>query len=88
MLKHVMPHVKELAHEAASKALESKAVALSVAATTAALGRSELQSMAQLYATIAGGILTTVLIIKHTYEAYAKYKEDMRKQNENIVNQK
>ena len=75
--------VREVIHEAASKAVESKAVAASVAAGTAALGFKEMQSYAQLFATIAAGILSLVLIFKHGYDVYKVWKagkdEDSKK---------
>lgn len=79
MLRHVTKigeniNAKELVQEVASRAIESKAVAASVAAGTAALGLAEMQSYAQLFATIAAGVLSVVLIIKHVYDVYKKWK--------------
>lgn len=79
MLKHVTKlsedaSVREVIQETAMRAAESKAVAASVAATTAALGLSDMQSMAQLFATIAAGVLSVVLVIKHGYDVYLAWK--------------
>lgn len=79
MLKHVMKlsenaSAKEIMQEVAIRAVDSKSVAASVAATTAALGLSDMQSMAQLFATIAAGILSVVLVIKHGYDVYRAWK--------------
>jgi hypothetical protein len=79
MLRHVTKigeniNAKELVQEVASRAIESKAVAASVAAGTAALGLAEMQSYAQLFATVAAGVLSVVLIIKHVYDVYKKWK--------------
>jgi len=79
MLKHVTrlsedASVREAIHEVANRAIESKAVAASVAAGTAALGLAEMQSYAQLFATIAAGVLSVVLIVKHVYDVYKKWK--------------
>lgn len=79
MLKHVMKlsedaSTKEIMQEVAIRAVDSKSVAASVAATTAALGLSDMQSMAQLFATIAAGILSVVLVIKHGYDVYRAWK--------------
>jgi hypothetical protein len=70
---------KEIVGELASRAVESKAVAASIAAGTAALGLSDMQSYAQLFATIAAGILSVVLVVKHgadVYRAWRKGDED------------
>ena len=79
MLKHVMKlsedaSTKEIMQEVAIRAVDSKSVAASVAATTAALGLSDMQSMAQLFATIAAGILSVVLVNKHGYDVYRAWK--------------
>ena len=66
---------KEIVGELASRAAESKAVAVSIAAGTAALGLSEMQSYAQLFATIAAGILSVVLFIKHGYDVYRTWRK-------------
>jgi len=66
--------VREIVHEVASRAVDSKAVAASVAAGTAALGLSDMQSYAQLFATIAAGILSVVLVVKHGYDVYRAWK--------------
>jgi len=67
---------KEIAQELAARAIESKSVAVSIAAGTAALGLSEMQSYAQLFATIAAGILSVILAIKHGRDAYRGWKLD------------
>jgi len=67
---------KEIANEIASRAIESKSVAVSIAAGTAALGLSEMQSYAQLFATIAAGMLSVILAIKHGRDAYRGWKLD------------
>ena len=67
---------KEIAGELASRAVESKAVAASIAAGTAALGLSDMQSYAQLFATMAAGILSVVLAIKHGRDAYRCWKNE------------
>lgn len=66
---------KEMAQELASRAVESKAVAASIAAGTAALGLSDMQSYAQLFATIAAGILSVVLVVKHGYDVYKTWRK-------------
>ena len=66
---------KEIAGELASRAVESKAVAASIAAGTAALGLSDMQSYAQLFATIAAGILSVVLVVKHGYDVYKTWRK-------------
>ena len=67
--------VKEIASDLASRAVESKAVAASIAAGTAALGLSDMQSYAQLFATIAAGILSVVLVVKHGYDVYKTWRK-------------
>jgi hypothetical protein len=67
---------KEIAQEVVGRAIESKSVAVSIAAGTAALGLSEMQSYAQLFATIAAGVLSLVLAIKHGLDAYRKVKNE------------
>jgi len=67
---------KEIIQEVASRAIESKSVAVSIAAGTAALGLSDMQSYAQLFATLAAGILSVVLAIKHGRDAYRGWKSD------------
>lgn len=79
MLRHVTrlsedANAREILQEVATRAVDSKAVAASVAATTAALGLSDMQSMAQLFATIAAGVLSVVLVIKHGYDVYRAWK--------------
>lgn len=79
MLRHITrlsedASTKEIMQEVAIRAVDSKSVAASVAATTAALGLSDMQSMAQLFATIAAGILSVVLVIKHGYDVYRAWK--------------
>lgn len=66
--------VREIAQEVANRSIDSKAVAASVAAGTAALGLTEMQSYAQLFATIAAGILSVVLVVKHGYDVYKAWK--------------
>jgi len=78
MLKHAIKtsvEAKELIQEAASKAVDSKAVAAAVAGSTAALGLSDIQSYAQLAATIAAFLLSVTLIIKHGLDVYREYKK-------------
>lgn len=78
MLRHVIKtsaETKELIQEAASKAIDSKAVAAAVAGSTAALGLSDIQSYAQLAATIAAFLLSVTLIIKHGFDVYRAYKK-------------
>lgn len=78
MLKHVLKasgETKDIAREALEKAVDSKAVAASVAASTAALGLSDIQSYAQLAATVAAFLLSVTLIIKHGYDVYREYKK-------------
>ena len=75
MLKHVSENAKELIHEAASKAIDSKVVGTAVAGTTAALGLSDIQSYAQLAATVAAFLLSVTLIIKHGLDVYREYKK-------------
>jgi len=87
MLKHVTKlsedaSVREVIQETAMRAVDSKAVAASVAATTAALGLSDMQSMAQLFATIAAGILSVVLVIKHGYDVYRAWKRSKSEDSE------
>jgi pyruvate/2-oxoglutarate/acetoin dehydrogenase E1 component len=87
MLKHVTKlsedaSVREVIQETAMRAVDSKAVAASVAATTAALGLSDMQSMAQLFATIAAGILSVVLVIKHGYDVYRAWKSSKTEDSE------
>lgn len=75
---------KELASEIASRAAESKVVAAAVAGSTAALGMSDIQSYAQLAATIAAFLLSMTLIVKHgfdVYRAYRKAKEEDEEQS-------
>ena len=67
--------VKEIASELATRAVESKSVAASIAAGTAALGLSDMQSYAQLFATIAAGILSVVLVVKHGYDVYKTWRK-------------
>lgn len=74
--------VREVIHEVASKAIESKTVAASVAAGTAALGLTEMQSYAQLFATIAAGILSVVLVVKHGYDVYKAWKAGKNEDSE------
>jgi len=79
MLRHITrlsedASTKEIIQEVTIRAVDSKAVAASVAATTAALGLSDMQSMAQLFATIAAGVLSVVLVIKHGYDVYRAWK--------------
>jgi hypothetical protein len=66
---------KEIAGELASRAVESKAVAASIAAGTAALGMSDMQSYAQLFATIAAFLLSVTLIVKHGFDVYRQWKK-------------
>lgn len=66
---------KELASEIASRAAESKVVAAAVAGSTAALGMSDIQSYAQLAATIAAFLLSVTLIIKHGFDVYRQWKK-------------
>jgi hypothetical protein len=66
---------KNLLQEAASRAVESKVVAAAVAGSTAALGLSDIQSYAQLAATVAAFILSVTLIIKHGFDVYRAYKK-------------
>ena len=73
---------KEIAQEIASRAIESKSVAVSIAAGTAALGLSDMQSYAQLFATIAAGVLSVVLAIKHGRDAYRGWKNDREESKE------
>ena len=78
MLRHAIKtsaETKELIQEAASKAIDSKAVAAAVAGSTAALGLSDIQSYAQLAATIAAFLLSVTLIIKHGFDVYRAYKK-------------
>jgi len=78
MLKHVLKasgDTKEIIQEAASKAIDSKAVAAAVAGSTAALGLSDIQSYAQLAATVAAFLLSVTLIIKHSFDVYREYKK-------------
>lgn len=87
MLKHVTrlsedASVREVIQETAMRAVDSKAVAASVAATTAALGLSDMQSMAQLFATIAAGVLSVVLVIKHGYDVYRAWKRGKNEDSE------
>ena len=77
MLKNVLKasgDAKDIAQETLSKAIDSKAGAASVAASTAALGLSEIQSYAQPAATVAACILSVTLTIKHGMDAYRSYK--------------
>lgn len=67
---------KEIVQEVASRAIESKSVAVSIAAGTAALGLSDMQSYAQLFATIAAGILSVILAIKHGRDAYINWRSE------------
>lgn len=78
MLRHVIKtsaETKELIQDAASKAIDSKAVAAAVAGGTAALSVSDIQSYAQLFATFAAGILSVTLFVKHAYDIYRAYKK-------------
>lgn len=78
MLKHAIKlsdSTKEVIQEAASKAIDSKAVATVVAGSTAALGLSDIQSYAQLAATIAAFLLSVTLIVKHGFDVYREYKK-------------
>lgn len=80
MLRHVTKltedaSASQVIQEAASKAIDSKAVATAVAAGTAALGLSDIQSIAQLFATLAAGILSVVLFVKHGYDFYQAVKK-------------
>lgn len=78
MLKHVLKtsaETKDIVQEVASKAVDSKAVAAAVAGSTAALGLSDIQSYAQLAATVAAFLLSVTLIIKHGLDVYREYKK-------------
>lgn len=78
MLRHAIKastETKELIQEAASKAIDSKAVAAAVAGGTAALSVSDIQSYAQLFATFAAGVLSVTLFVKHAYDIYREYKK-------------
>jgi len=66
---------KELAQEIAIRAVESKVVAAAVAGSTAALGMSDIQSYAQLAATIAAFLLSVTLIVKHGFDVYRQWKK-------------
>jgi hypothetical protein len=66
---------KELVQEVASRAVESKVVAAAVAGSTAALGLSDIQSYAQLAATIAAFLLSVTLIVKHGFDVYRQWKK-------------
>lgn len=66
---------REIVGELASRAAESKTVAASIAAGTAALGLSDMQSYAQLFATIAAGILSVVLVVKHGFDVYRAWRK-------------
>lgn len=86
MLKHVTKlsedaSIIETISEVASRAIESKAVAASVAAGTAALGLADMQSYAQLFATIAAGMLSTFLLFKHIYDVYKKWKSSKNEED-------
>lgn len=78
MLRHVIKtsaETKELIQDAASKAIDSKAVAAAVAGGTAALSVADIQNYAQLFATFAAGILSVTLFVKHAYDIYRAYKK-------------
>lgn len=76
MLSVSSASAKEIVQEVASRAIESKSVAVSIAAGTAALGLTEMQSYAQLFATIAAGILSVILAIKHGRDAYRDWNKE------------
>lgn len=69
---------KDVTQEMAARAIESKAVALSVATATAAIGYAEMQSIASLVATIVGIIVTIILGIKHAYGIWLDYKKSLK----------
>ena len=78
MLKHVIKtsvETRDIVQDAASKVIDSKAVATAVAGTTAALGLSDIQSYAQLAATIAAFLLSVTLIVKHGFDVYRQWKK-------------
>ena len=78
MLRHVLKtseSTRDIVQEAASKAIDSKALAAAVAGGTAALSITEIQSYAQLFATFAAGVLSVTLFIKHAYDIYRAYKK-------------
>lgn len=74
--------IKDMIHEAASKAVESKAVAAAVAGGTAALSLSNVQSIASLVATVTAVMLTVILMVKHLYETWLMYKKAKKEDEE------
>ena len=60
--------------DAASKAIESKAVAATVAGGTIGLGISGWQSTASFAATIIGIVLTLILIVRNVLGAWREWK--------------
>jgi hypothetical protein len=89
MLRHVInlsAGTKEMIQDAASKAIDSKAVAAAVAGSTAALGLSDIQSYAQLAATAAAFVLSVMLTVKHGLDIYREWKKSKAEDEKNQDN--
>jgi len=74
-VKENLEIASSIAQETASKVLESKTLAITVAGATTYLGLAEWQGIASLVATCIGIVLSTVLIIKHSMLAWKEWKK-------------